>query len=72
MAVVAFGLASAASTSSSKPVTQDGYQRINSPFQCVAIQSCDELEGYACKAGDVQLYAESAACNVPLTRSTPD
>jgi hypothetical protein len=72
MAVVAFGLASAASTSSSKPVAQTGYQRISSPFQCIAVQNCDENGNYDCKApdGTTQLYANAATCNVPLKRST--
>ncbi len=74
MAVVAFGLASAASTSSSKPAAQMGYKRINNPFQCIAVQSCDEQTGFACKAPDnvTQLYSPSTTCNVPLTRSTPN
>ena len=74
MAVVAFGLASAASTSASKPSLQMGYKRINSPFQCIAVQNCNEQSGFDCKAPDgvTQLYAQSATCNVPLTRSTPN
>ncbi|WP_369014138.1 DUF6520 family protein [Flavobacterium anhuiense] len=73
MAVAAFGLASAGSTSNSKPVAQMGYHRINNPFQCIAVQNCDELGGFACKAPDgvTQLYSPAITCNVPLTRSTP-
>nr|WP_199001392.1 DUF6520 family protein [Flavobacterium sp. ASV13] len=78
MAVIAFGLASAAGTSSldksSKSTVQMGYQRINSPFQCVAIQECDEGNEEACKAPDgvTQLYAPSTTCNVPLFRNHPN
>ncbi|MFH7001183.1 DUF6520 family protein [Flavobacterium plurextorum] len=78
MAVVAFGLASAASTSplngSSKSAIQMGYQRINSPFQCLAVQNCDDGLDEDCKAPDdeTQLYANTANCNVPLKRSTPN
>ncbi|MDQ1164655.1 DUF6520 family protein [Flavobacterium sp. SORGH_AS_0622] len=78
IAVIAFGLASAASTSSlgksSKSVTQMGYKRINNPFQCIAVQNCNELQGYDCKAPDgvTQLYSDGASCNVPLKRNTPN
>lgn len=78
MAVIAFGLASAAGTSSlnknSKSAVQIGYQRINSPFQCLAIQECDEGGEEACKAPDgvTQLYSPGTTCNVPLTRNHPN
>jgi hypothetical protein len=73
MAVAAFGLASAASANSSKPAAQMGYHRINNPFQCIAVQECNELGNFACKAPDgvTQLYSPSVTCNVPLTRNTP-
>jgi hypothetical protein len=78
MAVIAFGLASAAGTSSlnksSKSAVLMGYQRINNPFECRAIQECDEGLEEACKAPDgvTQLYSPSTTCNVPLTRNHPN
>lgn len=76
MAVVALGLVSAASTSSlnNKDVAQMGYKRIVNPNSCVAVQQCDDIQGFACKAPDgvTQLYAPAATCLTPLKRSTPN
>lgn len=78
MAVIAFALASAAGTSSlnkdSNSAVKMGYQRINNPFQCLAIQECDEGDEEACTAPDgvTQLYSPVTTCNVPLTRNHPN
>lgn len=74
IAVVALGLASAASTSSlKKDVNQMGYKRISNPNGCSAVQECDENGDNFCKAPDgvTQLYAPAATCLTPLKRSTP-
>jgi predicted transglutaminase-like cysteine proteinase len=76
LAVVAFGLASAASTSSmsrsSKPVAQIGYYHISHNPSCQAVQNCDENGTWNCLAPDkaTQLYSVSSNCNTPLKRST--
>lgn len=76
MAVIAFGLASAAGTSSLNEkrnvFLQPGYQRTTAnPTPCNFVQDCDEGNNYACKAniGGAQLY--SVNCLTPLKRSTP-
>ena len=76
LAVVAFGLASAASTSSmgnsSKPVAQMGYYHISHVNSCQAVQNCDENGTWDCLAPDksTQLYTNSSNCTTPLKRST--
>jgi len=75
IAVLALGLASAASTSSlkgsDKDASQTGYRKVASPFSCTAVQICDEGGTWDCKAsnGD-QLYAPQATCQTSLKRST--
>lgn len=75
VAVVAFGLASAASTSSistgSKLVAQMGYKHINDPQPCQAVSQCDENGDFNCKAPDevTQLYSLESNCTIPLKRS---
>lgn len=75
LAVVAFGLASAASTSSistsSKPFAQMGYTHINDPQPCQATLQCDENGDFNCKAPDnvTQLYSLDSNCVIPLKRS---
>lgn len=76
LAVVAFGLASAASTSSmdnsSKPFAQIGYYHISHSPSCQAVQMCDENGTWNCLAPDksTQLYSVSSNCTTPLKRST--
>lgn len=75
LAVVAFALASAASTSTigsgSKPVAQMGYYHISNPNSCQAVQTCDENGIWDCLAPDksTQLYTQSSNCTTPLKRS---
>lgn len=75
LAVVAFGLASAASTSSigtsSKPFVQMGYTHINDPQPCQQVWECDEAGDFNCKAPDgiTQLYSLNSNCITPLKRS---
>lgn len=75
LAVVAFGLASAASTSAistgSKPFARMGYTHINDPQPCQAVWECDENGDFNCKAPDnvTQLYSLESNCNIPLKRS---
>lgn len=75
MAVVALGLASAASTTSlnNKEVNTMGYKRIVNENRCEAVQECDDINGFACKAPDgTQLYTNGTTCLTPLKRSTPN
>lgn len=76
LAVVAFGLASAASTSSigktGKAAIVPGYARISSnPVQCSYMGDCDEGNTFNCTAPNnptIQLYAEENTCLTPLKR----
>lgn len=79
LGVIAFGLASAASTSSlnstEKAFAQNGYQRITAnPTPCDQVRQCDENGDFACTVNDggsgKQLYDEET-CLIPLKRSTP-
>lgn len=75
LAVVAFGLASAASTSSisntSKPFARMGYTHIDDPQPCQKVWECDEAGDFFCKAPDdiTQLYTLESNCITPLKRS---
>ncbi|UUW08648.1 DUF6520 family protein [Flavobacterium plurextorum] len=76
MAVVAFGLASAASTSSteesSKVFAQNGYEHISVENACnIPKAFCDENGNEACTAPDTgnQLYSQPSNCVLPLKRS---
>ncbi|ABQ06573.1 DUF6520 family protein [Flavobacterium johnsoniae] len=78
IAVIAFGLASAASTSSinssSKPLAQNGYEHISISSACnVPVAFCDEIEGQNCTAPETgrQLYSQPSNCVTPLKRSNP-
>jgi len=75
MAVAAFGLASAAGTSTlnnkGKAAIVPGYERISSnPVQCQYVADCDEGSQFACTAPDgvTQLYKEANTCQTPLRR----
>ncbi|MBF4485793.1 DUF6520 family protein [Flavobacterium sp. CSZ] len=79
LGVIAFGLASAASTSSlsatDRAFAQNGYQRTTAnPTPCDYVRQCDENGNFACTVSDSgigkQLYDEET-CLIPLKRSTP-
>lgn len=76
LAVVAFGLASAASTSStdgsSKVFAENGYEHIGVDSACdIPKAFCDDGNEIACTAPDTgnQLYSKSSNCVTPLRRS---
>jgi hypothetical protein len=78
MAVVALGLAGAASTNvmakNKAAFSIPGYKQVNTPEKCSYVQECSGDGNYDCFAPDnvTQLYNKIGSnCNVPLKRNTP-